>query len=343
MAKLNKTLIFSSTRIAINGFGRIGRLFFLAALENGFSDRIVAINDIGSVDNLAYLLKYDSVHGKRLERINYDRQNLIVEGRKILFLNIKEPEQLPWGKLGIDIVVESSGLFTKKEDAAKHIKAGAKRVLVTAPGTDMDITIIPGVNSGKLESRHKIISMASCTSNCITPIVKVLEDKFKIESGYMVTAHAYTADQRIVDAPHKDFRRGRTASQNIVPTTTGAAKMVGEVIPEVKGKLDGYALRIPVADGSICNLTAWLKKPASSEQINQAFKRASEKELKGILEFCSEPIVSSDIIHNPYSCIFDSLFTKSIGKMVNVLGWYDNEWGYSCRLVDLCKMISGLN
>ncbi len=330
-------------RIAINGFGRIGRQFFLASLEKGMLNEIIAINDIGTLDNLTYLLKYDSIHGKRDEKILFKGNELIVEGKNILFFNEKEPENLPWKKLNIDLVIESSGLFTTKQDAEKHIKAGAKRVLITAPGKEgIDTTIIPGVNERTLKKEHEIISMASCTSNCVVPMAKVLNDCFKIEKGYMVTTHAFTADQKIVDAPHKDFRRGRTASVNIIPTTTGAAKMIGEVIPELKEKIDGYALRVPVADGSIVNLTLFVKKQASEAQVNDAFREASKKELKGIIEYCSEPIVSSDIIHNSSSCIFDSLFTKCIGKMINVIGWYDNEWGYSCRLVDLCKIIEKL-
>ena len=335
-------------RIAINGFGRIGRLFFLAALEKGMHKKIVAINDIGNIENLAYLLKYDSVHGKRKEKISFDEKNLIIDNgktfgkHKILFLNEKNPEILPWKQLKIDLVVECSGLFTKKEDALRHINSGSKRVLISAPGKDVDKTIILGINEKSLSSEDKIISMASCTSNCIVPIVKILNDNFEIEKGYMVTTHAYTADQKIVDAPHRDFRRGRAACQNIVPTTTGAAKMVGEAIPELKGKLDGYALRVPVVNGSVCNLTAWLKKPATESQINECFKKASEKELKGILEYCQEPIVSSDIVHNSHSCVFDSIFTKCNENMVNVIGWYDNEWGYSCRLADAIKIIEKL-
>ena len=335
-------------RIAINGFGRIGRLFFLAALEKGMLKDIVAINDIGNPENLAYLLKYDSVHGKRKEKIHYDGKYLVINRNKIFgkhkiaFLNEKEPENLPWNSLKIDVVVECSGFFTKKQDALKHINSGSKRVLISAPGKEVDKTIILGINENILSREDKIISMASCTSNCITPIVKVLNDNFVIEKGYMVTTHAYTADQRIVDAPHKDFRRGRTASQNIVPTTTGAAKMVGEVIPDVNGKLDGYALRVPVADGSICNLTAWVKNPVDEKAVNECFKKASEKQLRGILEYCEEPIVSSDVIHNPHSCIFDSLFTKCNGNMINVVGWYDNEWGYSCRLAEAVRIIGRL-
>ncbi|MGV8152573.1 MAG: type I glyceraldehyde-3-phosphate dehydrogenase [Candidatus Nanoarchaeia archaeon] len=329
-------------KIAINGFGRIGRQFFQAALEKGMLKDIVAINDIASPENLAYLLKYDSVHPVIKEQVSFDKNSITVGKQKIQFFTEKDPSLLPWKKLNIDLVVEASGVFTKKEDAKKHLDAGAKRVLISAPATDPDITIILGVNHNLLKKEHKIISMASCTSNCIVPIVKVLNDNFKVESGYMVTTHAFTADQRVVDAPHKDFRRGRTSAVNIVPTSTGAAKMVGEVIPELKGKLDGYALRVPVPDGSICNFTCIVKKQADQESINKAFENASKKELKGVLEYCLDPIVSSDVIHNQHSCIFDSLLTKSIGNMINVIGWYDNEWGYSCRLADVAKLISKL-
>ncbi|MEM4271263.1 MAG: type I glyceraldehyde-3-phosphate dehydrogenase [Candidatus Pacearchaeota archaeon] len=328
-------------RVAINGFGRIGRQVFQA----GFNDpsiEFVAINDLTDTKSLAYLLKYDSVHGKRKDKIYFNEKYLIINGYKVLFLNEKNPENLPWKDLKIDLVVECSGLFTKREEAIKHINAGAKRVLISAPAKDVDKTFIIGVNEKSLSNNDKILSMASCTSNCIIPMIKVLNDNFGVEKGYMVTTHAYTADQRIVDAPHKDFRRGRTACQNIVPTTTGAAKMAGEIIPELKGKIDGYALRVPVANGSICNLTAWVKKVVNEQELNECFKKASEKELKGILEYCFDPIVSTDIIHNPHSCIFDSLMTKCIDNMVNVVGWYDNEWGYSCRLAESIKLIERL-
>jgi glyceraldehyde 3-phosphate dehydrogenase len=326
-------------KIAINGFGRIGRLFFLAAIEKGLLKNIVAINDTGNAENLAYLLKYDSVHGKRKEKIVAGENCIYVGWRKINFLSIREPENLPWKKLGVDIVVDCTGAFTKKEDAQKHINAGAKKVLISAPGKEVDFSVILGVNEKGLKKEHKIISMASCTSNCVVPLAKSLHDNFGIEKGYMVTTHAYTADQKIVDASHKDFRRGRTAAQNIVPTTTGAAKMIGEIIPELKGKLDGYALRVPVANGSIVNLTVFVNKvPADEKEVNKVFEKAS-KETKGILEYCTEPIVSSDIIHNSHSCIFDSEFTKVMGNMVNVVGWYDNEWGYSNRLVETCFLL----
>ncbi|MFA4960727.1 MAG: type I glyceraldehyde-3-phosphate dehydrogenase [Candidatus Pacearchaeota archaeon] len=330
-------------RIAINGFGRIGRQFFLAALEANILKDIVAINDLADSENLAYLLKYDSIHGKRKDRINFTKDSLIINGRKILFLNEKDTSKYPWKKLKIDLVVESTGVFTDREGCEMHLNAGAKKVLLTAPGKNSDCFIVPGVNSENLKKEHNIISMASCTSNCIAPIVKVINDNFSIERGYMVTTHAITADQKIVDSPHKDFRRGRTASINIVPTSTGAAKMVGEIIPELKGKLDGYALRVPVADGSICNFTCIVNKKVTAEEVNEAFERISAKGMRGILEYCSDPIVSTDIIHNPSSCVFDSLMTKVIGNMVNVVGWYDNEWGYSCRLVDAVKIIKNTN
>jgi glyceraldehyde 3-phosphate dehydrogenase len=330
-------------KIAINGFGRIGRQFFLAALEKGMLKDIVVINDLTTAENLAYLLKYDSVHGKREEKISFSNDSIIVNGKKILFISEKDAEMYPWRKLGVDLVVECTGAFTEREKCELHLKAGAKKVLISAPGKNPDVSIVPGVNSGSLKKEHNIISMASCTSNCISPIVKIINDNFSVEKGYMVTTHAITGDQKIVDSPHKDFRRGRTASVNIVPTSTGAAKMVGEIIPELKGKLDGYALRVPVADGSICNFTCTVKKETTKEEVNEAFKRAAGKELKGILEYCSDPIVSTDIIHNQSSCIFDSLMTKAIGNMINVVGWYDNEWGYSCRLADTAKTIKMLN
>ncbi len=329
-------------RVAINGFGRIGRQFFQAFLnKNPLGIKVVAINDVVDTETIAYLMKYDSVHREsRNFRVEVKNDFLVVNGKKFVIYNEKNPEQLPWKAEKVDLVIESSGIFRDKESASKHIKAGAKKVLISAPGKTPDITIVPGVNHDELKKEHQIISMASCTTNCLAPMVKVLNDNLKIEQGFMVTTHAYTSSQSVVDSPHKkDPRRGRAAAANIVPTTTGAAAAVTEVIPELKDKLDGYALRVPVLNGSIVNLVTDIKKQASVEKVNELFNQASKKPMKGIIQYTEEPIVSSDIIHNPYSCIFDSAFTKVIGNTINTVGWYDNEWGYSNRLIDMLGMI----
>jgi len=327
-------------RVAINGFGRIGRMVFQA----GFNDpsiEWVAVNDLTDNRTLAHLLKYDSVHRKFPAEVGYDDKSLIVDGKHIQVLAERDPEKLPWKDMQIDVVVESTGFFTERDGAMKHIKAGAKKVLISAPAKGADITIVKGVNENLYDKeKHVIISNASCTTNCLAPIVKVLNDNLGVVHGFMTTAHAYTADQRLVDAPHKDLRRARSAALSIIPTTTGAAKTVGEVIPELKGKLDGISLRVPVPDGSIVDFVCEVKKETTIEEIKSLFKNVAETNLKGVLEYSEEPLVSADIIHNPHSCIFDALSTNIIDKrFVKVLAWYDNEWGYSCRMVDIIKIL----
>jgi glyceraldehyde 3-phosphate dehydrogenase len=327
-------------RVAINGFGRIGRQGFQAG-HNDPSIEWVAINDLTDTKTLAHLLKYDSVHGRFRGRVEHDENNIIVDGKPIKVLKEKDPEKLPWKDMRIDIVVESTGFFTEREGAEKHIKAGAKKVLVSAPGKGMDITIVKGVNEHKYDrTKHNIVSNASCTTNCLAPMVKVLHDNFGVKRGLMNTGHAYTADQRLVDAPHKDLRRARSAAVSIVPTTTGAAKTVGEVIPELKGKLDGIAMRVPVPDGSVVDFVCELNKATNKEEINWLFKQVAENHMKGVLEYTEDEIVGADIIHDPNSCIFDSQLTNVMdGTFVRVIGWYDNEWGYSCRMVDVLKLM----
>jgi len=327
-------------RVAINGFGRIGR----QVLQAGIADKDiewVAVNDLTDTKTLAHLLKYDSVHGKSPYAVEFDEKNLIVAGKTIKVFAEKDPTKLPWKDLKIDVVVESTGLFTDKEGAMQHIKAGAKKVLISAPAKNPDITIVLGVNEKQYDKKkHVIISNASCTTNCLAPLVKVLHDNFTVKRGFMVTAHSYTADQRLVDAPHKDLRRARSAAVSIIPTTTGAAKTVGEVIPSLKGKLDGFAWRVPTPDGSIVTFTAEVEKATDIEKINWLFKQVAQYHMKGILEYSEEPLVSRDIIHNPNSCIFDALSTNVIeGTLVSVSGWYDNEWGYACRMVDVIKLL----
>lgn len=327
-------------RVAINGFGRIGR----QVLQAGILDHNiewVAINDLTDTKTLAHLLKYDSVHGKSKHKIAFGPDFISVDGEKIKVFAEKDPEKLPWKDLKIDVVAECTGFFTDKEGAIKHIKAGAKKVLLSAPGKGIDFTVVKGVNEHLYnKQKHHVVSNASCTTNCLAPMVKVLHDNFGVKRGFMTTTHAYTADQRLVDAPHKDLRRARSAAINIIPTTTGAAKTVGEVIPELKGKLDGFAVRVPVADGSIVTFIAEVNKPATIEEINTLFKNVSQAHLKGVLQYSDEPIVSTDIIHSSYSCIFDSEYTNVQDKtLVMVTGWYDNEWGYSCRMVDVLKLL----
>jgi len=327
-------------RVAINGFGRIGRQVFQAGCNDPALE-FVAVNDLTDTKTLAHLLKYDSVHGKAKEAIEAKPDGIVVNGKFIKVFAEKEPEKLPWKELKIDVVVESTGFFTDREGAAKHLKAGAKKVVISAPAKGVDITIVKGVNEHLYDkSKHNIISNASCTTNCLAPVVKVLNDNFGIVHGFMTTAHAYTADQRLVDAPHKDLRRARHAAINITPTSTGAALTVAEVIPELKGKLDGLALRVPVPDGSLTDFVCELKKATTKEEINALFKSVANNHLKGVLEYTEDPIVSTDIIHNPNSCIFDSLLTMVIdGKFVKVVAWYDNEWGYSNRVIDVIKLM----
>ena len=325
-----------SVKVAINGFGRIGRNFFRACLNNPEIE-IVGINDLTDAYTLAHLLKYDSVHGKLDADVRAEDNAIVVDGKKIEITAIKDPAQLPWKDLGVDIVIESTGVFRDREGAGKHLEAGAKRVIISAPGKNPDLTVVLGVNEDQYDpEKHFIISNASCTTNCLAPVAKILNDNWGIVQGYMVTVHAYTNDQRILDLPHKDLRRARAAAINIIPTTTGAAKAVGEVLPELKGKLDGTARRVPVADGSLVDLTVVLEKPTTEEEINAKMKEAAEGNLKGILEYTEDPIVSQDIVGNPHSSIFDALSTKVInGTFAHISSWYDNEWGYSNRLKDL--------
>ncbi len=330
-------------KVAINGFGRIGRNFFRASMgENAFE--IVAINDITDAKTLAHLLKYDSVHGILDAEVSYDDEGIVVNGKKYRVYAETDPEKLPWKELGIDVVIESTGRFRERDKAEKHLKAGAKRVIISAPGKGVDITVVIGVNHDKLDlSKHFIISNASCTTNCLAPVAKVLHENFVIKRGFMTTVHAYTNDQRILDLPHKDLRRARAAALSIIPTTTGAATAVGEVLPELKGKLDGMAMRVPTANVSIVDLVVEVEKATTEEEVNSVLKAASEGELKGILAYCEEPLVSIDFNGDSHSSIVDALSTKVIGgSLVKVLAWYDNEWGYSCRLRDLVKIIASL-
>ncbi len=324
---------------AINGFGRIGRLVLRAGI-NDPQINWVAVNDITDAKTLAHLFKYDSVHKKFSGDVSAQDNALIINGKKIAVISERDPEKLPWKKLQVDVVVESTGLFEKRDDAAKHLTAGAKKVVISAPGKNADITIVTGVNHQQYDAqKHHVISNASCTTNCLAPIVKVLHEKFGVVQGFMTTVHGYTADQRLVDAPHKDLRRARSAALSIIPTTTGAAKTVAEVIPDLKGKLDGLAFRVPVPDGSITDFVCTLAKPATKEEINATFKKAAEQELKGILYYTDEPLVSCDIIGMTHSSIFDSQLTYVMGSMVKIVAWYDNEWGYSNRTVDIVKMV----
>ncbi len=327
-------------RLAINGFGRIGRVFLRACYDRETKFEIVAINDLSPAKTLAHLLKYDSVYGKFNGKIDYGEDYIEVNGKKIKVLNEKDPEKLPWKDLEIDIVIEATGVFRDRENASKHLKAGAKKVIITAPAKNPDITIVMGVNHHMYDKdKHNIISNASCTTNCIAPVLKVLHEKFGIVKGFITTVHAYTNDQRLVDASHKDLRRARAAALSIIPTTTGAARAIHEVIPELKGKLDGLALRVPVPTGSISDIVVETERDTSKEEVNNALKEASETYLKGILAYTEDPIVSRDIIGDEHSAIVDGLSTNVINKMVKVLAWYDNEYGYCCRLVDLANYI----
>jgi glyceraldehyde 3-phosphate dehydrogenase len=330
-----------AVKVGINGFGRIGRNFFRAAYKDP-SLEIVAVNDITDAKTLAHLLKYDSIHGRFGEEVSVRDNAIVVAGKEIQVLASKDPSELPWGKLGVEIVIESTGKYTDREGCEKHLKAGAKRVIISAPAKGEDGTFVMGVNESTFDpAKHRILSNASCTTNCLAPVAKVLLDRFGIERGLMTTIHAYTNDQKILDLPHKDLRRARAAAMSMIPTTTGAAKAVSLVIPELKGKLDGMAIRVPTPNVSVVDLTVELSKSATVEEVNAAMKQAADGPLKGILQYVDEPLVSVDFNHDPCSSAFDALSTKVIGgKMVKVLAWYDNEWGYSCRLVDLAKYIS---
>ena len=322
-------------RVGINGFGRIGRNFWRAARTKGADLEIVAVNDLGNKTTMAHLLKYDSVLGVLADDIKATDDGISVNGKTLKVLSERDPKNLPWNSLGVDVVIESTGFFTDRDAAAKHLEAGAPVVIVSAPAKDADATFVFGVNHDTFDpKKHKVVSNASCTTNCFVPLVKVLDDAFGVVNGLMTTVHAYTGDQMLVDGPHSDLRRARGAAINITPTSTGAARATSLVMQSMKGKLDGTALRVPVPTGSITDFVANLSKPATVDEINAAFKKAAEGPLKGVLEYCTAPIVSSDIVTNPHSCIFDAGLTMSMGTLVKVLGWYDNEWGYSCRLVD---------
>jgi glyceraldehyde 3-phosphate dehydrogenase len=331
-----------AVKIAINGFGRIGRLVFRIAHKRDDMN-VVAINDITDAKTLAHLLKYDSVHGRFSGKVEAKDQAIVVDGKEIKISAERDPANLPWAALGVDIVIESTGVFRKKEQIAKHLTAGARKVLLTVPAKDeIDATIVLGVNDDDLKPEHKIVSNASCTTNCLAPVAKVLNDTYGIKEGLMTTIHAYTNDQRILDLPHSDLRRARAAAMSMIPTTTGAAKAVGKVIPTLNGKLNGMAIRVPTPDGSVVDLVATTEKTVTVESVNAAMKKAAEGEMRGILEYMKDPIVSVDIVGNAHSSIFDSLATMTIGtNMVKIISWYDNEWGYSNRVVDLMvKMAS---
>ncbi|MFF3321703.1 type I glyceraldehyde-3-phosphate dehydrogenase [Streptomyces sp. NPDC002889] len=329
-------------RVGINGFGRIGRNYFRALLEQGADIEIVAVNDLGDTATTAHLLKYDTILGRLKAEVSHTADTITVDGHTIKVLSERNPADIPWGELGVDIVIESTGIFTKKADAEKHIAGGAKKVLISAPAKDEDITIVMGVNQEKYDAaNHHVISNASCTTNCVAPMAKVLDENFGIVKGMMTTVHAYTNDQRILDFPHSDLRRARAAAENIIPTSTGAAKATALVLPQLKGKLDGIAMRVPVPTGSVTDLVLELDREVTKDEINTAFQKAAEGQLQGILDYTEDPIVSSDIVNWPASCTFDSGLTMVQGKQVKVVGWYDNEWGYSNRLVDLTVFVGG--
>jgi glyceraldehyde 3-phosphate dehydrogenase len=327
-----------TVRVGINGFGRIGRNYFRAA--KGTDVEVVAVNDLTDNKTLAHLLKYDSTFGRLDGDVSFDEESITVAGQRVLASAQKDPAQLPWGDLGVDVVIESTGRFTKRDDAALHLKGGAKKVIISAPAKDEDVTIVMGVNHDKYDAQsHDIISNASCTTNSVVPLAKVLLDNFGIEKGFMTTIHAYTNDQVILDFPHKDLRRARSAAVNTIPTSTGAAKAASLVIPELKGKLDGIALRVPVEDGSLTDLAVVLSRETTAEEINDAYRQAAEGPLQGIIRYSTDPIVSRDIVGDDASCIFDSPLTQANGNLAKVFGWYDNEWGYSKRLVDLTVLV----
>lgn len=330
-----------TVRVGINGFGRIGRNFARAVFASEADIQIVGVNDLTDNKTLAHLLKYDSVLGPMREEVTHDDESITVDGHRIEATSIDDPEKLPWGEIGADVVIEATGRFTDAEGAHEHIDAGAKKVVISAPGKGVDATIVMGINDHEYDpASHHVLSMASCTTNCLAPMARVLDEQFGIVSGLMTTVHAYTADQNLQDGPHKDLRRARAAGLNVVPTKTGAAKAISTVLPQLEGKLDGFAFRVPVPTGSITDLTVKLEKQATVEEINAAFKKAAESEpLKGYLEYSEEELVSSDIVTNPASCVFDSGLTRVQGDQVKVAGWYDNEWGYSNRLVDLCEKL----
>src|SRR5437764_6969607 len=331
----------AKTRVGINGFGRIGRNFFRAQLERGGDFEIVAANDLGDAKTMAHLLKHDSVLGRLEEPVEASAGKIRVGDRELQLLSVRNPEELPWADLGVEIALESTGLFTKREGAEKHLQAGAKKVVISAPATNPDVTVVLGVNDDEYDpASHSIVSNASCTTNCVAPMAKVLHDELGFEQGFMTTVHAYTNDQRVLDLPHEDLRRARAAAINLIPTSTGAAKAIGLVMPDLQGKVDGMSMRAPVPDGSIVDLVVRVGRETSKDEVNELFRsKADNGPFEGILRYTDEPLVSTDIQHSPYSSIFDSELTMVHGNMVKVFGWYDNEWGYSCRLVDLVAKI----
>jgi glyceraldehyde 3-phosphate dehydrogenase len=330
------------TRVAINGFGRIGRNFLRASLERRPGFEIVAVNDVGDLKTMAHLLQFDSILGRLPEEVAVGPDTIRVGELELRAFSIPEPESLPWRELGVDVVVESTGRFSKREKAEAHLEAGARSVVISAVAGDADVMVVMGVNDSSYDpDRHRIVSNASCTTNCVTPMAKVLHDAFEIEHGFMTTVHAYTASQPILDGPHKDLRRARAAAINLIPTTTGATRALGTVLPELAGKIGALAIRAPIPVGSIVDLVVDVSRPADRDRVNAAFREAAEGPLAGILRYADEPLVSSDIVRSPYSCIFDSQLTMCEGPLVKVFGWYDNEWGYSSRLVDLVERIAG--
>ena len=331
-----------SVRVGINGFGRIGRNVFRAARERGSGYEIVAVNDLMEPKIAAHLLRYDTVHGRFAGTVEPAEGKLVVDGKDVRVLSERDPASLPWKDMGVEVVVESTGLFTKRDAASKHLDAGARKVIISAPATEPDITICIGVNDDKYDAgRHNIISNASCTTNCLAPLVKVLHEEFGIERGFMTTTHAYTQDQQILDAVHRDYRRARAAGANVIPTSTGAATAIGLVIPEMQGRLDGISMRVPVTDGSVTDLVAQVGRETSKDEVNAAFAAAADTgALTGILRYSDDPLVSSDIVGESYSSIFDSPLTMVNGNMVKVVAWYDNEWGYSCRVADLIQKVA---
>ena len=334
-----------ATTLGINGFGRIGRLVLRSIVERGDTDlEIAGVNDLTPAATLAHLMKYDSVHGTLDAEISHTDDSITVGDFTFPVFNEKDPANLPWGDVGCDIVIESTGLFRTREDAGKHLEAGAKKVLISAPAkSEIDATVVLGVNEDELTGEEEIISNASCTTNCLAPMAKVIDDAFGLKHGLMTTIHAYTASQNILDGPHGDLRRARTAAASIIPTSTGAAKAVGLVLPGLDGKLDGMAMRVPIPDGSITDLTVHVDDVPSVEAVDEAFKEAAAGRMKGVLEYSEAPLVSADIIHNPHSCIYDAPSTMVTGEMIKLTGWYDNEWGYSCRLADLAAQIGAMS
>jgi len=329
------------TRIGINGFGRIGRAFVRRSLNRSDLE-VVAVNDITDARTLAHLLEFDSTYGRLAATVGYSDDSIVINGRPVTALSVREPAAIAWGDLGVDVVIESTGRFRSRDDAAMHLKGGARKVLISAPGKGADLTVVIGVNDADYDpGRHDVISCASCTTNCVAPMAKVLDDEFGLVQGLMTTVHAYTGDQMLLDGPHKDLRRARSAAVSIVPTTTGAARTTGQVIPALAGRLDGVAVRVPVEDGSLTDLTVVLGRDVTVDQVNDAFSRAADGPMAAILRYSTDPLVSRDIIGDPASCVFDSGLTQAAGSLVKVFGWYDNEWGYTCRLADLAALVGG--